>query len=134
MKRFEFSTQARWSLVGHFPEMLNAFEDRTANGVASSTPPVKEVINEGESGLMFDFFDQNREGFISNKEYADFFAIFGLDDQHLQESFQKLSHSNKEKLNRYDLLSAMEDFFTSDDQTKSGNWIFGHWNSTPYGS
>ncbi|GAB4248510.1 MAG: hypothetical protein Tsb0034_27880 [Ekhidna sp.] len=84
--------------------------------------------------FMFDFFDQNRDGFISKKEYADFYTMFGIDEQHLEVAFKKLDNSKTEKLNRYDLLAAVEDFFTSDDAEASGSWVFGHWESRPHGS
>ena len=82
--------------------------------------------------FMFDFFDQNRDGFISRKEYEDFYQIFGIDDQYLDKAFQKLDNSNSYKLSRYDLMSAVEEFFASTDDSVSGNWVFGNWNSVPH--
>jgi len=84
--------------------------------------------------FMFDFFDQNRDGFISRKEYEDFYAIFGIDAQHLDKAFQKLDNSNSYKLSRYDLMSAVEDFFVSKDPEVAGNWVFGSWESAPHNS
>jgi len=82
--------------------------------------------------FMFDFFDQNRDGFISRSEYKDFFLIFGLDTEYLDKAFQKLDNSNSYKLSRYDLISAVEDFFGSDDPENAGNWVFGNWESIPH--
>ena len=90
----------------------------------------KEVV----FNFMFDFFDQNHDGFISKQEYADFYTIFGIDDQYFEMAFEKLNNSKSGKLNRYDLLSAVEDFFTSTNPSIPGNWVFGFWESKPYGS
>ncbi|MEM6643432.1 MAG: EF-hand domain-containing protein [Bacteroidota bacterium] len=95
----------------------------------------KEMLVEYKEivfNFMFDFFDQNRDGYISRKEYEDFYKIFGINTQFLDEAFPKLDSSNAYKLHRYDVMDAVEDFFISDDEEDSGNWIFGNWESLPH--
>jgi len=88
----------------------------------------KEIV----FNFMFDFFDQNRDGYISRKEYEDFYKIFGIDTKFLDEAFPKLDSSNSYKLHRYDVMDAVEDFFISDNKDQAGNWIFGNWESKPH--
>lgn len=82
--------------------------------------------------FMFDFFDHNRDGFISMQEYEDFYKIFGIDITYLNKAFRMLDNSNVGKLSRYDLMDAVEDFLVSEDESVPGNWIFGYWESMPH--
>lgn len=82
--------------------------------------------------FMFDFFDQNRDGFISIKEYEDFYDIFGIDEDYLDKAFFLMDKSKKKKLSRYDLMNAMDEFLRSDDPESAGNWVFGYWGSDPH--
>ncbi|MEO9868860.1 EF-hand domain-containing protein [Ekhidna sp.] len=82
--------------------------------------------------FMFDFFDQNRDGFISKKEYEDFYDIFGIDRNYSDKAFSLLDKTQSYKLSRYDLMTAVEEFLASDDPTLHGNWIFGNWDSEPH--
>ena len=87
----------------------------------------KEIV----FNFMFDFFDHNHDGYISRKEYEDFYQIFGIDKRALDEAFPKLISGNENKLHRYDLMDAVEDFFTSDSKEVAGNWVFGNWENPP---
>lgn len=104
---------------------------------------MKEVILSGDEdtlddykelifNFMFDFFDQNRDGFISKKEYEDFYDIFGIDRTYSDKAFSLLDKTQSYKLSRYDLMNAVEEFLASDDTTVPGNWIFGNWESEPH--
>ncbi|WP_462249905.1 EF-hand domain-containing protein [Ekhidna sp.] len=104
---------------------------------------LKEVILSGDEdtlddykelifNFMFDFFDQNRDGFISKKEYEDFYDIFGIDRAYCDKAFSLLDKTQSYRLSRYDLMSAVEEFFASSDPTVHGNWIFGNWDSEPH--
>jgi len=104
---------------------------------------LKQVILSGDEdtlddykelifNFMFDFFDQNRDGFISKKEYEDFYDIFGIDRAYCDKAFSLLDKTQSYKLSRYDLMNAVEEFFASDDPTLPGNWIFGNWDSDPH--
>ena len=104
---------------------------------------LKEVILSGDEdtlddykelifNFMFDFFDQNRDGFISKKEYEDFYDIFGIDRSYCDKAFSLLDNTQSFKLSRYDLMNAVEEFFAASDPTLNGNWIFGNWESEPH--
>ena len=47
-----------------------------------------EEYKEMIFNFMFDFFDQNRDGFISRKEYKDFYEIFGIDTAYWTKLFK----------------------------------------------
>lgn len=104
---------------------------------------IKKVILSGDEdtlddykelifNFMFDFFDQNRDGFISKQEYEDFYDIFGIDRAYCDKAFSLLDKTQSYKLSRYDLMNAVEEFFASNDPTLPGNWIFGNWESEPH--
>ncbi|MEO9484521.1 MAG: EF-hand domain-containing protein [Ekhidna sp.] len=104
---------------------------------------LKEVVLSGDEdtlddykelifNFMFDFFDQNRDGFISKNEYEDFYDIFGIDRDYSDKAFSLLDKTQSYRLSRYDLMTAVEEFFASGDTTLHGNWIFGNWDSEPH--
>jgi len=97
--------------------------------------PVDEGVLETYQELIylyvFDFFDHNRDGFITKDEYQWFFEIFKLDEQFLDKSFSKLDSNGDSKVSRYEMLAAIEDFLISDDPDSSGNWAFGNWTVNP---
>ncbi|MEM9338699.1 MAG: EF-hand domain-containing protein, partial [Bacteroidota bacterium] len=75
---------------------------------------------------MFDFFDHNHDGFITKNEYQIFFEIFGVDKTYFDKSFSFLDKNRDEKISRYEILAAIEDFLMSDEEEAKGNWIFGN--------
>ena len=79
---------------------------------------------------IFDFFDQNRDGFITQDEFETLFEIFGIEKNSLTESFNLLDVNGDKKVSRYELLAAIEDFLISDDEDSPGNWIFGDWKAS----
>jgi Ca2+-binding EF-hand superfamily protein len=80
---------------------------------------------------IFDFFDHNHDGFITQDEYQLFFEIFGASKDHLDKCFNKLDSNGDNKVSRYEMLTAIEDFLTSDDHASPGNWTFGNWEISP---
>lgn len=88
---------------------------------------VLETYQELMYQHVFDFFDHNHDGFITKDEYELFFEIFGVDEKHLDKCFSMLDANGDNKVSRYEMLAAIEDFLTSDDLSSSGNWAFGNW-------
>lgn len=80
---------------------------------------------------VFDFFDQNHDGFIAKNEYQMFFDIFGADQEFFDKSFSLLDKNGDGKISRYEMLASIEEFLISDDPEASGNWTFGNWQSSP---
>ena len=110
-------------------EWINFFLDQV---ILTDDEDTLDEYKELIFNFMFDFFDQNRDGFISKKEYEDFYDIFGIDRSFCDKAFSLLDKTQSYKLSRYDLMTAVEEFFASDDPTLHGNWIFGNWESEPH--
>jgi Ca2+-binding EF-hand superfamily protein len=95
-------------------------------------PGAEDVLDEYVD-LFFDFifkiFDENNDGYISKKEYADIFEVYGLNDEFINEAFDTLDSFKDGRLSRYELKNAIETFFISDDETEKGNHIFGYFDS-----
>ncbi len=109
-------------------EWITYFDKRLGGRYADEALTVyKELIFR----YIFDFFDHNHDGFITKNEYNIIFEIFGLDKNYLEESFGRLDKNDDQKISRYEILAALEDFLSSDDESAAGNWIFGYWESRP---
>lgn len=122
IKPFSFNQVTEDEWVNFFLDQVILTDDE------DTLDEYKELI----FNFMFDFFDQNRDGFISKNEYEDFYDIFGIDRNYCDKAFSLLDKTQSYKLSRYDLMTAVEEFFASDDPTLHGNWIFGNWESEPH--
>ena len=76
---------------------------------------------------LFDCFDANGDGFISLEEYIDLFMAYHIEVRYSAKSFIRLDLNNDDLLSKVELLTAVEQFFKSDDQESPGNWLFGFW-------
>lgn len=76
---------------------------------------------------IFDFFDEDGNGFISLNEFVDFFMAFRIEIRYSAKSFMKLDTNRDDRLSKQELLSAIRVFFRSPDENESGNWLFGFW-------
>ncbi len=109
-------------------EWLSFFEEKLGDQVDEE---VLATYQELIYLYVFDFFDHNRDGFITKDEYESFFEIFKLDSQYCDRSFSMLDTNSDDKVSRYEMLAAIEDFLISDDPDSSGNWAFGNWEVSP---
>lgn len=75
--------------------------------------------------FIFQMFDENNDGYISQKEYRDIFEIYNIDHMSIDAAFEAMDSYKDGRLSRYELKHAIETFFTSDDPTDSRNYIFG---------
>ena len=109
-------------------EWISYFEKRLGGKFSEmAVTTYKELIYQ----YIFDFFDHNRDGFITKNELKSLFEIFGADLEYLDKSFAKLDKNEDQKISRYEILAAIEDFLISDDKEAAGNWIFGNWEVEP---
>ncbi len=77
--------------------------------------------------VIFDTFDANHDGYISLDEYIDFFMAYHIQVRYSAKSYTKLDLNSDDLLSKYELMSALEEFFKSDDENAPGNWMYGFW-------
>ena len=76
---------------------------------------------------IFDFFDTNRDNYISIEEFIDLFMAYRIEIRYSAKSFTKLDLNGDERLSRSELLKAVAEYFRSDNEEDKGNWLFGFW-------
>lgn len=83
---------------------------------------INEILKE-----IFDFFDVNRDGYISLDEYVDLFMAYRIEIRFSAKSFMKLDINGDDQISKAELMTAIREFFRSDDPNARGNWLFGFW-------
>lgn len=76
---------------------------------------------------IFDCFDVNRDGYIALDEYIDLFMAYHIQVRYSAKSFTKLDLNGDDMLSKAELLTAVQEFFKSNDPNAPGNWLFGFW-------
>lgn len=84
----------------------------------------------------FDICDRDGNGKVYPKEFAAFHKAFGMSPHQSQIAFDKLDTNGNGYLEVEELLTAWQEYYTSDDPEAGGNWLFGDiwedniWNGT----
>ena len=78
-------------------------------------------------GFIFGAYNEDHDGYLSRNDYEKIFTMFGINKEHSRAAYSKLDVNGDQKLSRYELMMAIETFFTSNDPSEMGNWIFGNW-------
>ncbi len=81
-------------------------------------------INSIVSGL-FDMFDSNRDGLISDIEYINLFTSFRIEVRVASKCFKKLDNNNDGYISRDELVNAVKEFMRSNEPDVPGNSLFG---------
>ena len=111
----ENSGKANWDHWLHFAE------ERIINGD-------EEVFNayvDNYVGSIFDNFDSNKDGYINLDEFIDLFVAYRIEVRFAAKSFRKLDRNKDDLISRGELITAVKEFFRSDDPDAPGNWLFG---------
>lgn len=123
-----------YNLLGEIPHMghqvinLEEWLDFFDKNVVNNTDQdFFDNFTEFMIGFFFDVFDENKDGYISDEEYADLFLVYSIDIKYSGKSFVNLDTNKDGRLSRNELIFAFETYIASDDQQEKGNWIFGDW-------
>ena len=76
---------------------------------------------------IFDLFDQDKNGFIEQKEFIDFFMAFRIEVRHSAKSFRLLDTNRDDRISKQELTIGIRSFFRSSHSDDPGNWLFGMW-------
>ena len=104
-------------------EWLRFADAKLANGDEASYKLFIENLTED----IFDLFDQDKNGFIDQKEFTDFFMAFRIEVRHSAKSFRLLDTNRDDRISKAELMHGIRTFFRSPDGDEPGNWLFGNW-------
>lgn len=76
---------------------------------------------------IFNNFDNNGDGFISLDEYIDLFMAYRIEIRYSAKSYTRLDLNSDDLLSRDEMITAVDEFFRSEDKDAPGNWLFGFW-------
>jgi Ca2+-binding EF-hand superfamily protein len=75
--------------------------------------------------LVFEVFDENDDGNISQKEWENLFTIYNVCPIYAQDIFQSLDQNKDGFLDRGEIMNLIYQFFYSDDPQHLANRMFG---------
>ncbi len=78
------------------------------------------------AGEIFDNFDADKDGYISLDEFIDLFCAYRIEVRFAAKAFRKIDLNHDDLISRGELISAVKEFFRSDDEKAPGNWLFGN--------
>lgn len=84
-----------------------------------------EDLIENLASFLFDLLDLNGDGKITIEEHKLFLQAHQIAPGLAEEIFPKLDQNRDGHLSRDEVLSAVQDFYYSDDSNAAGNLLFG---------
>jgi len=95
-----------------------------------------EVIINGDEGIfnsyvenyvggIFDNFDSDKDGYINLDEFIDLFVAYRIEVRFAAKAFRKLDRNKDDLISRGELITAVKEYFRSEDPDAPGNWLFG---------
>jgi len=80
---------------------------------------------------MFFLIDTSGDKVIDKSEFTDVMKIFGMSESDAKKSFEKIAVDAKgaaiKEIDYGQFVALWGDYFSSTDQKKPGNWLFGPW-------
>jgi Ca2+-binding EF-hand superfamily protein len=103
-------------------------------GLRQSFAENPQAYKEGFRPLAeatFTICDRDGDGFLQKSEIAKFHQAFGCSSANSQLAFEKLDIDGDGKLTIDELLSAWQEYYTSNEPDARGNWLYGDvWDNT----
>jgi len=87
--------------------------------------PASKATLEGPLPLFFRAVDTNNDGMIDQAEFANFFAILGLDTAMAPATFQAIDLNADGQLSEEEFTSAGSEFFLSEDTSRPTKLFWG---------
>ncbi|MEP5610626.1 MAG: EF-hand domain-containing protein [Cyclobacteriaceae bacterium] len=78
------------------------------------------------AGEIFDNFDTDKDGYINLDEFIDLFCAYRIEVRFAAKAFRKIDLNHDDLISRGELISAVKEFFRSNDEDAPGNWLFGN--------
>ncbi|MEQ9405836.1 MAG: EF-hand domain-containing protein [Cyclobacteriaceae bacterium] len=94
--------------------------------IVNGDPEMFASYVDGFTGEVFDNFDSDRDGYISLNEFIDLFVAYRIEVRFAAKAFRKIDLNHDDLISRGELISAVKEFFRSDDPEAPGNWLFGN--------
>ena len=80
---------------------------------------------ENYVGGLFDNFDADKDGYIDLDEFIDLFVAYRIEVRFAAKAFRKIDLNKDNLISRGELITAVKEFFRSNDPEAPGNWLFG---------
>jgi len=124
--------QMRAAFLAYWDDILDDYSKR--NPVTSEVY-IEALINLGEDKIikyvnaiestLFDLMDLNNSGFISQREFAHWFKVVGLDPKLAAETYTAIELRPDDTLSREEYMAAVKEFFIGEDQTSPYRLLWG---------
>jgi len=75
--------------------------------------------------LLFDVFDKNGDGYISQDEWGEFLSAYNVSPVYAAEVFPALKKAEEGRLTKEELTALVYDFYYSNDPNNPANSMFG---------
>lgn len=121
-KQFNFfvnnnDEKANWDHLVEFADKM----------IVNGDPELFATYVDGFAGEIFDNFDTDGDGYISLNEFIDLFVAYRIEVRFAAKAFRKIDLNHDDLISRGELISAVKEFFRSDDPDAPGNWLFGNY-------
>ncbi len=119
----------------HFDLFINSEEKGSANWTHWIKFAEERIVGGDESifgayvdnyvGGLFDNFDTDKDGYIDLDEFIDLFVAYRIEVRFAAKAFRKIDRNKDGLISRGELITAVKEFFRSEDPEAPGNWLFG---------